>query len=160
MKGTPAWLQVTKVGVGRLRPDFLDRCRPANQTNIVLDWGQPASANPVCTGNPAVDEGELKDGHYSFPSGHTSTVFVFAVYGAAYCTWAFYSRWAGARKETRCISWVKRCQWVELSACLCPEVAETFSCNGCLGACARVFSPKHCPVEGAAALNSLPAKGG
>lgn len=77
--------------MGRLRPDFLARCNPGSEgSNAVINYGAAASSNPPC--NPTVSEGELKDGHWSFPSGHTSTVFVFAVYASAYCLWAFYAR--------------------------------------------------------------------
>ncbi|GAB4813543.1 hypothetical protein N2152v2_000589 [Parachlorella kessleri] len=83
--------QITKEAVGRYRPDWLARCQPAGDgANAPVAFGRGASANPAC--NPVVSDGELKDGHWSFPSGHSSTVFVFAVYGAAYCLWAFYHR--------------------------------------------------------------------
>lgn len=77
---------VMKVAVGRLRPDFLDRCKPAVPFPLTVEYGLSAAANPACTAPPS---GELTDGHYSFPSGHTSTVFVFAFWSTAYCVWAF-----------------------------------------------------------------------
>ncbi|KAL4451567.1 hypothetical protein ABPG75_007229 [Micractinium tetrahymenae] len=80
---------VIKMSVGRLRPDFLARCQPTVPNPLTLQYGLPAADNPACTADPS---GELTDGHYSFPSGHTSTVFVFAVWCAAYCVWAFYQR--------------------------------------------------------------------
>ncbi|KAJ3371221.1 Phospholipid phosphatase 3 [Kappamyces sp. JEL0680] len=52
-----------KVTVGRLRPDFLDRC-------------QPDPATQLCTGNPKV----VQEGRKSFLSGHTSTAFYIAIY--------------------------------------------------------------------------------
>lgn len=44
----------TKNAVGRLRPDFLDRCRPIMK---------------ICTGDNKI----IKDGRKSFPSGHSAT---------------------------------------------------------------------------------------
>ncbi len=84
-------MHAPQVAVGRYRPDWLSRCQPGGEgSNALVQYGNGAGSNPVC--NPAVSEGEIKDGHWSFPSGHTSTVFVFAVYGAVYCTYAFYWR--------------------------------------------------------------------
>lgn len=85
--------QVGKVLVGRYRPDYLARCNPAAPADIQILWGQSAADNPAC--NPSVGAGELRDGHYSFPSGHTSTVFVFAVYSVVYGVWAFCYRCGG-----------------------------------------------------------------
>lgn len=47
---------VVKNGYGRLRPDFLARCKPLGG---------------VCTGNPA----DITEGRKSFPSGHTALSF-------------------------------------------------------------------------------------
>ena len=77
---------VLKQAVGRLRPDFLDLCKPAlPPAPLVVRYGLSAADSPACT---AAASASLTDGHYSFPSGHTSTVFVFAMYTALYCTWA------------------------------------------------------------------------
>ena len=91
--------QVGKVLVGRLRPDYLARCNPAAPGAIEVEWAQPASQNPAC--NPTVGPSELRDGHYSFPSGHTSTAFAFAVYSVIYGVWAFCFRDLAARLPTR-----------------------------------------------------------
>ena len=60
--------QATKTAVGRLRPDFLDRCKPAallgNSYLFHLEIGSYAS--PGCT---ETDEALLDDGRSSFPSG-------------------------------------------------------------------------------------------
>lgn len=80
---------VSKMVVGRLRPDFLARCQPTIPNPLTTNYGLLPADNPACTAPPS---GELTDGHYSFPSGHTSTVFVFSIWTAAYCTWAFYMR--------------------------------------------------------------------
>lgn len=76
--------------MGRLRPDFLSRCQPAGagSDTFALSWGQPAAANAACTPG-AVSQADLEDGHWSFPSGHTSMAFVLATYSAVYCLWAF-----------------------------------------------------------------------
>jgi hypothetical protein len=54
-------LQITKMAVGRLRPDFLDRCKPVVPSPLIVSYGLPASANPACTEPESV---ELTDGHY------------------------------------------------------------------------------------------------
>jgi len=61
-----------KCWAGRLRPDFLDRCKPPGWDGII-SLANRTVPEPVliCTGNPlAVNEGRL-----SFPSGHSSTGF-------------------------------------------------------------------------------------
>lgn len=130
--------------VGRLRPDFLDRCQPAVPAAVNITYAQSVAASPACT---APLSGDLTDGHYrqerqrskrsvracgagahrnvcrrcqrvrrategcvrsahcrrspsaplcavpcSFPSGHTSTVFVFGLWAVGYCTWLLYVR--------------------------------------------------------------------
>ncbi|KAL0219293.1 hypothetical protein P9112_004946 [Eukaryota sp. TZLM1-RC] len=47
--------------VGRLRPDFLSRC-------ILVD--------DICTGDPSI----VREGRFSFPSGHASTSFHFCAF--------------------------------------------------------------------------------
>lgn len=89
--------QVGKVLVGRLRPDFLARCNPTAPAQLTVQWGLAASANPACDSPLTADE--LRDGHYSFPSGHSSTAFVFAVYSVGYGIWVLYHRcvWGGGQ---------------------------------------------------------------
>eukprot|EP00002_Diphylleia_rotans_P014773 TRINITY_DN2873_c0_g4_i3.p1 TRINITY_DN2873_c0_g4~~TRINITY_DN2873_c0_g4_i3.p1 ORF type:complete len:236 (-),score=42.83 TRINITY_DN2873_c0_g4_i3:428-1135(-) len=53
---------IIKISYGKLRPDFLDRCQP--------------DENSVCTG----DEDEIREGRKSFPSGHASYSFAGCVY--------------------------------------------------------------------------------
>jgi diacylglycerol diphosphate phosphatase/phosphatidate phosphatase len=53
--------QFFKVSIGRMRPDFLDRCRPVDN---------------VCTGDAKV----VTEGRHSFFSGHTSVSFYAAAY--------------------------------------------------------------------------------
>ena len=106
--GAGSWAVATfltgllKMVVGRLRPDFLARCAPAEPSVApVPAYGRGAGANPACTAPPSA---HLTDGHYSFPSGHTSTVFVLAVYSCCYCAWAF---WGRPRQPGRA-AWAKR----------------------------------------------------
>lgn len=74
---------------GRLRPDFLDRCKPALPFNEALkamnqndEWG--GSINPLCQNK---DERVLRDGRVSFPSGHSSTAYVVGWFGCFYLLW-------------------------------------------------------------------------
>ncbi len=53
-----------------------------------MAFGVPPSQNPPCSSG----SDDLADGHYSFPSGHASTVFAVATFSAAYCLWAFMGR--------------------------------------------------------------------
>lgn len=79
--------EVTKQVVGRHRPDWLQRCNPAIPEDVTIGpFGLPASSNPVC--NSTLTETKIEDGKKSFPSGHSSTAFVLAVYGIVYCIWA------------------------------------------------------------------------
>lgn len=55
-----------KVTVGRLRPDFLERCQP--------------NAQLTCTG----DAESIREGRRSFPSGHTSTAFAGGMFLSLY----------------------------------------------------------------------------
>ena len=63
-----AGAQATKSAIGRLRPDFLDRCKPAaflsNNYIFHLDIGSETDSN--CT---ETDKSLLDDGRSSFPSG-------------------------------------------------------------------------------------------
>lgn len=56
-----------KLSVGRLRPDFFAR---------------------LATGDEAV----IRDGHYSFPSGHSATAMVTGIFWALHLSWTFYFR--------------------------------------------------------------------
>jgi membrane-associated phospholipid phosphatase len=81
----------TKITVGRYRPDWLDRCRPDLPSDITLAYGASPADNIACSGS-TLSASKMRDGHWSFPSGHASTVFAFAIYSATYCMWTLYFR--------------------------------------------------------------------
>lgn len=64
-----------KDAVGRPRPDFFWRCFPDGKGVF-----HPVTKNVMCTGN----KGVIKEGHKSFPSGHTSWSFAGLGYLALY----------------------------------------------------------------------------
>ena len=69
-----------KLMVGRLRPDFLDRCKP-NYTDYPPDPETGYVGNPaVCTGSAA----EIEEGRKSFPSGHSSIIMCGMIFLALY----------------------------------------------------------------------------
>ena len=60
-------MQVLKMHVGVLRPDFLERCQP--DTSAFANGFKPSFGSrvvPPCRSPPSA---ELTDGHYAFPSG-------------------------------------------------------------------------------------------
>ncbi|KAH7571101.1 hypothetical protein JRO89_XS05G0253700 [Xanthoceras sorbifolium] len=58
--------EAIKVATGRPRPDFFWRCFPDGVDNFTGPWG-----DVVCHGKAS----DIKEGHKSFPSGHTSGSF-------------------------------------------------------------------------------------
>ncbi|RKP14015.1 phosphatidic acid phosphatase type 2/haloperoxidase [Piptocephalis cylindrospora] len=76
---TLAVTHTLKVSVGRLRPDFLDRCQPREGT-VDPAIGLLSIAD-VCT---QTNESMLRDGSKSFPSGHSSETFAGLTYLALY----------------------------------------------------------------------------
>ncbi|KAJ3397456.1 hypothetical protein HDU92_007845 [Lobulomyces angularis] len=70
-----------KLSVGRLRPDFLDRCNPEgwNTTDISVLTSFPPPLL-TCRGDPAI----INEGRVSFPSGHASSSFTGAFVWAAW----------------------------------------------------------------------------
>ncbi|KAH7820505.1 phosphatidate phosphatase [Monocercomonoides exilis] len=73
-----------KYSVGRLRPDFLERCK-INVTEYrnmvskqISEYGIETTADYPCTGK----EKDIHEGRLSFPSGHSST----SGFAAWYCT--------------------------------------------------------------------------
>ena len=82
--------EVTKLLVGRLRPDFLNRCNPPVPSTVTIGIALPPPDNPQC--NSSLSASKLEDGHKSFPSGHASTAFSLGVYVAGYVLWATFYR--------------------------------------------------------------------
>lgn len=81
--------QASKVAVGMLRPDWLSRCQPANTANgsvVTLDIGMNNTSLYECTNT---DEGVIKQGRQSFPSGHSTLSFNLASYSSAYLIWCW-----------------------------------------------------------------------
>lgn len=81
--------ELFKLICGRLRPDFLDRCKPKlpfadalKAMNQNDEWGN--SISPLCSNK---DERALRDGRVSFPSGHSSTAYVVGWFGCFYLLW-------------------------------------------------------------------------
>jgi hypothetical protein len=58
--------QATKSSVGRLRPDFLDRCQPAQAIDYTFQLQFGMHTDVVCT---QTNQYLLDDGRSSFPSG-------------------------------------------------------------------------------------------
>ncbi|MBN2358351.1 MAG: phosphatase PAP2 family protein [Deltaproteobacteria bacterium] len=83
---TYAVTEAIKTGVGRLRPDFRDRatryyCNPElglRGSIAGLDCSVPDSDGVY------MDQKDMRDGHRSFPSGHSSSAFALATYFALY----------------------------------------------------------------------------
>ncbi len=76
---------VLKVLVGRLRPDFLDRCKPMQHPIPALQVGKVLWYNStICT---TTDTILLQAGRTSFPSGHTTDSFAGCVYLSLFLFW-------------------------------------------------------------------------
>ncbi|KAA6375612.1 MAG: phosphatidate phosphatase [Streblomastix strix] len=80
--------QLAKFRIGRLRPDFLQRCIP-DQEDVrkhyeqdLINYGHIIAHDFICTGDPNV----VKEGRQSFPSGHALSV----AYTFAFCTFLAY----------------------------------------------------------------------
>ena len=73
---------VGKMAIGRLRPHFLDACRPDFALfNCTDTQGFPAYVRNVeCQGDPEI----VSDARLSWPSGHSSIAAFFSVFLAAY----------------------------------------------------------------------------
>jgi len=87
--------EVSKLLVGRFRPDWLSRCQPVTNSTVIPSWGLSPDENPSCT-NLEIPQSKLEDGHKSFPSGHSSNAFAMGVYISGYVLYSTYFR--GARK--------------------------------------------------------------
>lgn len=64
---TAVFTDAIKDGVGRARPDFFSRCFPDGNDQ----YGPPPFYEVLCHGDPA----SIREGHKSFPSGHSSWSF-------------------------------------------------------------------------------------
>lgn len=84
--------EMTKIATGVLRPDFLQKCNPANiPPNPPIHIGFSAKAALAaypCTG----DAKTIKDARQSFVSGHASSATVFAFYNCGYFLWTVFYR--------------------------------------------------------------------
>lgn len=78
---------------GRLRPDFLARCKPeeSRDWDAYLTYGK--SVNVTCT-NPNLEK--LRHGHFSFPSQHSCWAMTAAWYSLMYVSWTLYLRYDNA----------------------------------------------------------------
>ncbi|KAJ1986047.1 hypothetical protein H4R33_003589 [Dimargaris cristalligena] len=70
-----------KVTVGRLRPDFIDRCKLDRSNGTPTDPGIGLSNSSLCT---QTNSKILRDGMKSFPSGHSSMTFAGMTYLTLY----------------------------------------------------------------------------
>eukprot|EP01134_Creolimax_fragrantissima_P006922 CFRG6922T1 len=80
--------EILKTSVGTLRPDFLSRCKPDSVTGH-------------CT---ASNLEKIVKGRYSFPSGHATSGFAFAIYCTIYMVWTWYVRVPAEVRELRIVS--------------------------------------------------------
>lgn len=87
--------EVSKLLVGRFRPDWLSRCQPVTNSTIIPSWGLSPTENAACT-NSEIPQSKLEDGRKSFPSGHASNAFAMGVYISGYVMYCTYFR--AARK--------------------------------------------------------------
>jgi membrane-associated phospholipid phosphatase len=90
--------EVSKLLVGRFRPDWLSRCIPATNSTEP-SWGLSPADNPACTSG--LPDSKLEDGHKSFPSGHSSNAFAMGVYISGYVIYCTYFRTATRYYNTR-----------------------------------------------------------
>eukprot|EP00775_Hariotina_reticulata_P012446 gene12446-12583_t len=92
---------------GRSRPDFLDRCQPQEPLSP-KDIAFGTFPKVTCTN---LDKSILKDGHMSFPSGHSSCSMSIGLYTALYVLWCMYLRNYGALATVLtqpALSWAKK----------------------------------------------------
>ncbi|XP_044015928.1 putative phosphatidate phosphatase isoform X2 [Aphidius gifuensis] len=75
-----------KYSIGRLRPHFIDVCRPniSCDNNNSFEFQHKYHVNFVCTNNIGDYEHRWKDARLSFPSGHSSFSMYVSIYFALY----------------------------------------------------------------------------
>lgn len=75
---------ISKYSIGRLRPHFLDRCKPMLSDGTIINRTSKCSdpytyiINYECSGTATMKE--MRDSHLSFMSGHSSFVAVCLIY--------------------------------------------------------------------------------
>ncbi|KAJ6217898.1 hypothetical protein RDWZM_009055 [Blomia tropicalis] len=95
---------IAKYSIGRLRPHFLDMCRPQLSTGSVVNritgcvTPNTYETDYTCT-NFEMDPWRVKDVHLSFVSGHTSFAAVCLIYLVIYIQVRIKYRWLGLLKQ-------------------------------------------------------------
>jgi membrane-associated phospholipid phosphatase len=130
--------EATKLGVGWLRPYFLDACAPEIDpaSGVQLDIGARGPGAPACT------TASQRAARVSFPSGHTSVSTVTAAFTAVYLLWAAAS--GGGSGRTGAAS-SARCRDGRLSAALLAGLAHVSFAWG-IGA-TRLNDFRHHPAD-------------
>lgn len=78
------FVEIAKFNMGRLRPNFLDNCRPYFEIeNNVYDCSNTTTPNGYVGSYECLHE-DYRESLLSFPSGHTSLITYAMVFGAGY----------------------------------------------------------------------------
>jgi diacylglycerol diphosphate phosphatase / phosphatidate phosphatase len=117
---------IFKIYVGKLRPDFGDRCMghtPYEFTNLMIP------DDSYCTGDTGIS---LVEGRKSYPSGHATSAFAFGMFMTAHLLWV------SIRLRTR--NWALTSQLVTFLAVFPWVVAFWIACT-------RILDNKHEPED-------------